>query len=218
MPSGLDKLYQKIRQSDLGTRATKFYLPQHWSSNSLCPIEKIEVSYNTIFPPGKDAEVGFLNNAMDDGNGFWSVRPDNIDAQKEYKFRYKIIAKGGATFISEEQKLVVGCTTNMTITDHADFVTNLTMFPGNPLGLAYFIMSPNTSLSYCAPYEISLQNVSSTRDEEGVRYKLGFDAVMLQEGCRQPCDMLKLVSLMPNTTSTFTIGYRYTPDLMFTSQ
>ena len=62
----------------------------------------------------------------------------------------KAVADGGASDVSNKKTLVVGCTQDLTITDHADFITLLEgIDPKNPLNKVYEIKQPSTSLAYC---------------------------------------------------------------------
>ena len=80
-----------------------------------------------------------------------TTKPQDISINQIYEFYVKVIAIGGGYFVSNKKTLVVGCTNDLDITPHPDFVTLVDgIDPQNPLNIKYEVKQPSLSLDYCS--------------------------------------------------------------------
>jgi hypothetical protein len=128
---------QDVQEVDSGDDA-KYLLPYFTITNIACPVTTFEVL--TI--------DGTPNSELVSSFGDSTFRPRDPLLNKDYRFKIKAVATGGAFVISDEKSLLVGCTSSMTITKPENFSSIRVLIGSSPKKI-FKIQPLVTSRSYC---------------------------------------------------------------------
>ena len=99
---------------------------------------------------------------MKNEKNYWLVVPDDKSVDNEYIFKVGLGTLGNKLQVfpsSGYKKLVVGCTSSLTFSAPAGFVSQQNVIVGSSEQDVYTIVAPVPSLFYCKPIKIEIFDV-----------------------------------------------------------
>ena len=136
-------------------QAGGFVLPAYTTTLASCPAEQFQVSDNNwgVTQPAS----GFVLDGVETfpGSGVFMVKPQDDSLDMKYNFYMIVTARGGYTFYSQLYTLIVGCTSDMTLSEDPAIVLSGTGYVNQGLINVFQVIKPIISPSYCNHLPVS---------------------------------------------------------------